>query len=155
MAGEVTRMPNRDVARRNGGNGGRLRPVFVPRSDVYETGDSIVILAEMPGVAPDDVDITLERRMLTIRGHTLDAVHEGYRKVYAEYDEGEYERVFTLPEEIRGEKKNGREEKRKGFYMSERSYGAFAEFKQGILTISLPKTPEARSKAKKIEVKAA
>jgi HSP20 family protein len=56
---------------------------------------------------------------------------------------------------IRGEKKNGREEKRKGFYMSERSYGAFAEFKQGILTISLPKTPEARSKVKKIEVKAA
>ena len=62
MAGEVTRMPNREVSRRNGGNGGRMRPVLVPRSDVYETGDSIVIMAEMPGVSPEDVDITIERR---------------------------------------------------------------------------------------------
>jgi HSP20 family protein len=132
MAGEVTRMPNRDVARRNGGNGGRLRPVFVPRSDVYETGDSIVILAEMPGVAPDDVDITLERRMLTIRGHTLDAVHEGYRKVYAEYDEGEYERVFTLPEEI--DRDNIK-----------------AVHKDGVLKLELPKAEPV--KAKRIEVR--
>jgi HSP20 family protein len=132
MAGEVTRMPNRDVARRNGGNGGRLRPVFVPRSDVYETGDSIVILAEMPDVAPDDVDITLERRMLTIRGHTLDAVHEGYRKVYAEYDEGEYERVFTLPEEI--DRDNIK-----------------AVHKDGVLKLELPKAEPV--KAKRIEVR--
>ena len=102
MTGEVMRMPKRDVSRRpdGGSNGGRARPVFVPRSDVYETGDNIVILAEMPGVSPDHVDITLERRLLTVRGHTLGAAHEGYRKVYGEYDEGEYERVFTLPEEI-------------------------------------------------------
>ena len=42
------------------------RPVFVPPSDIYETKDSIVVLAEMPGVAPDGVDITLERRVLPI-----------------------------------------------------------------------------------------
>jgi HSP20 family protein len=46
------------------------RPVFVPPSDIYETEDSIVVLAEMPGVAPDGVDITLERRVLTIRGRS-------------------------------------------------------------------------------------
>lgn len=132
MAGEVTRMPNRDVARRNGSNGSRRRPVFVPRSDVYETGDSIVILAEMPGVAPDDVDITLERRMLTLRGRTLDAVHEGYRKVYAEYDEGEYERVFTLPEEI--DRDNIK-----------------AVHKDGVLKLELPKAEPV--KARRIEVR--
>lgn len=132
MAGEVTRMPNREVSRRNGGNGGRPRPVFVPRSDVYETGDSIVILAEMPGVTPDDVDITLERRMLTIRGHTLDAVHEGYRKVYAEYDEGEYQRVFTLPEEIDRD-------------------NIEAVHKDGVLKLELPKAEPI--KAKRIEVR--
>ena len=38
------------------------RPVFMPPADIYETRDHIVVLAEMPGVAPDGVDITLERR---------------------------------------------------------------------------------------------
>src|SRR5271169_5835620 len=46
------------------------RPIFVPPSDIYETKDSIVVLAEMPGVAPDGVDITVERRVLTIRGRS-------------------------------------------------------------------------------------
>jgi len=41
------------------------RPVFVPPADIYETQNNIVVLAEMPGVAPDGVDITLERRVLT------------------------------------------------------------------------------------------
>jgi len=46
------------------------RPVFMPPADIYETKDSIVVLAEMPGVSPDGVDISLERRVLTIRGHS-------------------------------------------------------------------------------------
>lgn len=133
MASEVMRMPGRDASRRpDGSNGGRMRPVFVPRSDVYETGDSIVILAELPGVSPDHVDITLERRTLTVRGSTLDAVHEGYRRVYAEYDEGEYERVFTLPEEI--DRDNIR-----------------AVHKDGVLKLELPKAEPV--KAKRIEVR--
>jgi HSP20 family protein len=133
MAGEVMRMPNQEVSRRpDGSNGRRGRPVFVPRSDVYETGDSIVIMAEMPGVSPDHVDIMLERRMLTVRGSTLDAAHEGYRKVYAEYDEGEYERVFTLPEEIYRD-------------------NIKAVHKDGVLKLELPKAEPV--KAKRIEVK--
>lgn len=132
MTGEVTRLPSREVTRQpDGGNGARRRPVFVPRSDVYETGDSIVILAEMPGVSPDHVDITLERRMLAVRGQTLDAEHQGYRKVYAEYAEGDYERVFTLPEEI--DRDNIR-----------------AIHKDGVLRLELPKAEPA--KARRIEV---
>ena len=61
------------------------RPVFVPPSDIYETKDSIVVLAEMPGVAPDGVDITLERRVLTIRGRSAASEHAGYQRVYNEY----------------------------------------------------------------------
>lgn len=72
---------------------------------------------------------------------------------------------------IRGEKKVEQEEKRKGVYMSERSYGQFyrtiplppgvdtdkadAKFKRGVLTVTLPKTAEAQSKIKRIPVKAA
>src|SRR6266478_5229841 len=74
------------------------RPVFVPPSDIYETKDSIVVLAEMPGVAPDGVDITLERRVLTIRGRSAANEHAGYQRVYNEYADGDYERAFTLSE---------------------------------------------------------
>ncbi|RME61612.1 MAG: Hsp20/alpha crystallin family protein [Alphaproteobacteria bacterium] len=72
---------------------------------------------------------------------------------------------------IHGEKKAEKEEKKKGYYLSERSYGAFhrmiplppgvdtgkaeASFKRGVLRVSLPKTSEARAKVKRIEVKSA
>src|ERR1700720_1098769 len=69
------------------------RPVFVPASDIYETKDSIVVLAEMFGVAPDGVDITLERRVLTIRGRSAASEHAGYQRVYNEFANGDYERV--------------------------------------------------------------
>jgi HSP20 family protein len=76
------------------------RPMFVPPSDIYETNDSIVVLAEMPGVGPDGVDITLERRVLTIRGRSAANDHRGYQRVYNEYTDGDYERVFTLSDNI-------------------------------------------------------
>ena len=58
----------------DGGERTRERPAFVPRTDIYETQDNIVLLVDMPGVAPDAVDITLEKRTLAIRGYrqTLD-----------------------------------------------------------------------------------
>jgi HSP20 family protein len=76
------------------------RPVFLPPADIYETHDSIVVLAEMPGVAPDGVDITLERRVLTIRGQSATDDHAGYQRVYNEYADADYETVFTLSENI-------------------------------------------------------
>ncbi|HZD54426.1 MAG TPA: Hsp20/alpha crystallin family protein [Woeseiaceae bacterium] len=88
----------------------------------------------MPGVAPDHVDITLERGVLTIRGHTPEVSHEGYQQLYAEYSEGDYERVFTLSEEIDRE-------------------SIKAEHKNGVLKLELPKA--ASAKARKIEVKSA
>ena len=54
------------------------RPIFLPPADIYETRDNIVVLAEMPGVALDGVDITLERRLLTIRGRSATNDHAGY-----------------------------------------------------------------------------
>ena len=44
------------------------RPVFVPAADIYETADSLMVMCEMPGVGPDSVDITLERRSLDDSG---------------------------------------------------------------------------------------
>src|SRR5215470_18378972 len=76
------------------------RPVFLPPADIYETNDAIVVMAEMPGVSPEGVDISLERRVLTIRGRSAANEHTGYQRVYNEYADGDYERVFTLSENI-------------------------------------------------------
>jgi HSP20 family protein len=110
------------------------RPVFMPPTDIYETQDSIVLLVEMPGVALDGVDITLERRVLTIHGHAPEQEHKGYRQVYAEYADGDYERVFTLSEDIDRDRIE-------------------AVVSNGVLRLVLPKADNA--KAKKIQVKSA
>ena len=109
------------------------RPVFLPPADIYETKDSIVVLAEMPGVSPEGVDISLERRVLTIRGRSVANEHGGYRRVYNEYTDGDYERVFTLSENIDRDRIE-------------------ATLKDGILQLVLPKAEAA--KARKIELKA-
>jgi len=108
------------------------RPIYVPPSDIYETKDSIVVLAEMPGVAPDGVDITLERRILTIRGRSAANEHAGYQRVYNEYADGDYERVFTLSENIDRDRIE-------------------ATLKDGVLHLVLPKAETA--KARRIELK--
>jgi HSP20 family molecular chaperone IbpA len=76
------------------------QPVFQPLADISETRDNIVLLAEMPGVAPDGVDITLERPFLTIRRRSAANDHAGCQQVYNEYADGDYERAFTLSENI-------------------------------------------------------
>jgi HSP20 family protein len=108
------------------------RPVFLPPADIYETNDAIVVMAEMPGVGPDGVDITLERRVLTIRGRSGANEHTGYQRVYNEYADGDYERVFTLSEAIDREKIE-------------------ATLRDGVLHLVLPKAEPA--KARRIELK--
>jgi HSP20 family molecular chaperone IbpA len=108
------------------------RPVFMPAADIYETEDSIVVLTEMPGVSSEGVDISLERRVLTIRGRSAGNEHTGYQRVYNEYSDGDYERVFTLSENIDRDRIE-------------------ATLKDGVLQLVLPKAEAA--KARKIELK--
>jgi len=109
---------------------------FMPRVDVNEDEKEIKVKAELPGMDEKDIDLSLDKDSLTIRG----------------------------------EKKEETEDKGKDYYRSERRYGSFqrvvplstevdeakveANFKKGILTVTLPKTPEAQRKHKRIEVKA-
>jgi len=83
-------------------------------------------------VAPNGVDITLERRVLTIRGRNAAGDPAGYRRVYDEYADGDYERVFTLSENIDRDRIE-------------------ATLKDGVLHLVLPKAETA--KARKIELK--
>jgi HSP20 family protein len=132
MAQEVRTVDQRTPATTESGQRTGPRPVFVPPADIYETGDNIIVLAEMPGVAPDGVDITLERRVLTIRGRSAANDPAGYQRVYNEYADGDYERVFTLSENIDRDRIE-------------------ATLKDGVLNLVLPKAETA--KARKIELK--
>ncbi len=134
MAQEVMTGSKNEVDRANGDEVTRSGPVYRPDTDIYETEDQLVVVTDMPGVASDGIDVTLERRVLTIRGQIHPSAPEGYRQLTAEYGVGDFERVFTLSEDIDQERIN-------------------ATVQDGVLTLELPKAPSV--KAKKIDVKAA
>jgi HSP20 family protein len=111
----------------------RPRPVYAPRTDIFETDDGLVLLADMPGVSPDSVDVTLERQVLTIRGRVEDTPPQGFSPVYREYQAGDYERAFTLSEDFEAERIE-------------------ASCKNGVLRLFLPKAGPAQTK--RIQVRA-
>lgn len=133
MAKELTPSEARDVARGDGETRSAAL-TFTPAVDIYEQGERTIILANMPGVAPDDVDVTLERQVLTLRGKVKPHAPEGYRRLSSEYRDGDYMRVFTLSDEIDQSKIN-------------------AAFSNGVLRLELPRAAEAQPR--KITVKAA
>jgi HSP20 family protein len=111
----------------------RDRKAFVPRVDIYETDDQIVLAADVPGVDQDSVEITLEKSLLTVNGYVEPEAPEGYDIAYAEYDVGDFERSFRLSNQIDQEKIK-------------------ATVKDGVLRLVLPKIGPA--KTRKIAVKA-
>jgi HSP20 family protein len=78
----------------------RARRAFIPRTDIYETNDAIFVVADMPGVDEHSVDITLEKNILTIQGLVEPVYPEGYSVAYAEYEDGDYQRKFTLTNQV-------------------------------------------------------
>ncbi|MEN8149565.1 MAG: Hsp20/alpha crystallin family protein [Planctomycetota bacterium] len=77
---------------------------WVPALDIDENDDSWVVTAELPGVDPKAVEITLDGRELTIRGEKVAAEKdEKTNRRYAERRFGNFERRFTLPEEVAAE----------------------------------------------------
>jgi HSP20 family protein len=78
----------------------RTRKVYVPKVDIYETKDAIVLLADMPGVDEKTVDITLEKNALTLKGTVEPFSIKDHSIAYAEYDTGDYERAFTISDAV-------------------------------------------------------
>lgn len=109
----------------------RSRRAFVPKTDIYETNESLLLLVDMPGVNQDSVDITLEQNTLTIFGSVEPLDFEGYSLAYAEYGIGDYRRVFTISNEIDRD-------------------AIEASVKNGVLKLMLPKNK--RSMPRKISV---
>ncbi len=78
----------------------RNRPVHTPAADIYETEDRLVLVVELPGVRPDQIDVSLDKRVLTIAGHGEVSRREGYSLALCEYQPGDFERAFTLSDMI-------------------------------------------------------
>lgn len=108
---------------------------WAPKVDVSETKDAVVVKAEIPGVEQKDINVSLQDQVLTIKGekhHEKEEKDEKYHRVERSW--GAFTRSFRMPVAVAGDKVS-------------------ATFKDGMLTVTLPKAPEAKGTA--IPVKAA
>ena len=101
---------------------------FVPRFDVKETKDAYVISADLPGVKDEDLNVSLNGNLLTISGTREEEHQEAGESYYAmERSHGSFARSFTMPDGVDGD-------------------SVTADLKQGVLTVRIPKKPEAQPK---------
>ena len=108
--------------------------VWLPSVDVSETKNDIVVKAELPGMDPKDIGITLSDGHLMIKGekkHQKEEKEEDYHFVERSY--GSFVRAVHLPKQVKNEKIS-------------------ASYKNGVLKIVLPKSEEAKTKGVKIKV---
>ena len=110
---------------------GEAAVVARPRVDILETEQELLLLADLPGVKPADVDVRFENGELTIHGRR-NATNVGKRRALGEYEPAHYHRAFRLSEDVAADKIE-------------------AELKNGVLTVRLPKAEAA--KPRRINVK--
>ncbi len=111
-----------------------VRGVFSPSIDIKETGKSVEISAEMPGMSHEDIDVSVHDGMLTISGEKKVEKEEketSYQHVERSY--GCFSRQISLPDTV----ESGKIE---------------AAFKNGVLTVTLPKTEKAVKQARKVPI---
>ncbi len=108
-----------------------------PAVDIYDTGAEVVIHAEVPGMKKEDIDVHVENNVLTISGkkertHEAEVKEDGYFRTERSY--GTFSRSFSLPSTVNVSK-------------------IVAEYKAGVLTLSLPKAEEAKPRQIAVSVK--
>jgi HSP20 family protein len=116
-----TAAKDRSEARAEATRGGVF---FTPRVDIVETDSELTLLAEVPGVGPDDVDLRYEKGELVLHGRVKPR-HEGQTMLLQEYEEGDFYRAFNISESIDASRIS-------------------AECKNGLLTVHLPKVESLR-----------
>jgi HSP20 family protein len=97
---------------------------LTPRVDIKETPEAMVLMLDLPGVKPDNVEVNFERGELTVRASRELTKHPG-RALVEEFDTGEYYRAFLLSQDVAGDK-------------------ITADLKQGVLTVTLPRAETAQ-----------
>lgn len=123
-------MENKTQIEKQGGEpASRLMPV-----DVFEDAHGITLVADMPGVPKDRLNLHIEADNLTIEGEMSLEVPEGMAATHAEVDVPRYRRVFTLSKELDTEKVS-------------------AEMSHGVLRLRIPKAEHARPRRIEVEVR--
>ena len=97
---EVMEVEKQEVTPAEGAERLSNRRSFMPRCDIYEMEDKVFVVADMPGVDKDSVDIQVEKNTLTIDGKVMSEDDNKYSLAYSEYEVGDYQRRFTLSNEI-------------------------------------------------------
>ena len=125
---------NTTLMTREHGNGAATldRPTYRPQVDVYETDDRYYLVADVPGSAEGDVDVTLEKDVLSIYARVAEPQFEGFEPRWRGYGIGDWKRSFRLGDSVDRE-------------------GIDATIKDGVLRVAIPKAQE--SLRKSIQVK--
>lgn len=113
---------------------GLLEGEWAPNIDVAETDENVVVTAELPGVNQNEVEITVVNDVLTLKGEKKEEKEikkENYHRVERSY--GSFQRSISLPTGVQADK-------------------AKANYKDGVLTVTIPKIEEAKPKSIKINV---
>jgi HSP20 family protein len=114
---------------------GKRTAVFEPKVNISENEKEIVVSAELPGIDNKDIDVSLSKNELTIQGEKKEEKEEEKKSYYRmERSYGSFKRTLPLPCEVKDDKVE-------------------AQFKNGVLIITLPKEAEAIKETKKINVK--
>jgi HSP20 family protein len=132
LQNEMTRLFNRATGDTPGGEPGW--GAWVPSLDIHESPEAYTVYAELPGVKPDQVDVTVNEGTLAIRGERkfYEAQNEeNFHRVERRF--GSFQRTIALPQAVKAD-------------------SIEASFKDGILTVTIPKAETA--KPRRIEVKA-
>jgi HSP20 family molecular chaperone IbpA len=111
----------------------RSGPTFMPNVDILETPEELLLIADIPGVDPKDIQLDFERGVLTLQARVRPTPYsESASVLLREYEVGDFRRVFEISEEIDDGK-------------------IVAEVKHGVLTLHLPKSE--KMKVRKIPIK--
>jgi HSP20 family molecular chaperone IbpA len=113
----LTTTPN-DNATQSGTRGYR------PQVDIYETEDQFVVVADVPGASDEDIELSLEKDVLSLHAKVAEPQFEGYESRWRGYGVGDWKRSFRLTEAVDRE-------------------GIDATVKDGVLRITVPKAKEA------------
>jgi HSP20 family protein len=106
---------------------------WTPALDLYQNNDNIVAIVELPGMRKEDIEISLHDGTLTIAGDRKEETREGDNPARTERFTGKFRRSITLPTRVDANKVN-------------------ATYKDGILTVTLPKAEEAKPKQIQVNV---
>lgn len=98
---------------------------YVPATDIFETGDALKIVMEVPGVPKDAVDVRIENEVLSVEARIEAAHYNGLEPLYTEYPIGHFARSFSLPEQVD-------------------QHNITAQLDDGVLVLTLNKRPETK-----------